>query len=115
MVTIINYAVRENSEGKSFVSLELQGEIEVIQSSQTGRFYATAKRCTIPSTFSEDIAKTLVGKQIKGRIDRVQCEAYEYTVKETGEVISLTHTYAYNPEDKPETQLQPTHSELVRA
>jgi hypothetical protein len=115
MVTIINYAVRENGEGKSFVTLELQGEIEVIQSSQTRRFYATAKRCTIPSTFTEDIAKTLVGKQIKGKIDKVQCEAYEYTVKETGEVINLTHTYVYNPEDKPDVQLHQTQNELVRA
>ncbi|HYH16498.1 MAG TPA: hypothetical protein VD794_14815 [Flavisolibacter sp.] len=115
MVTIINYAVRENSEGKSFISLELQGEVEVIQSSQTGKFYATAKRCTIPSTFSEDIAKSLVGKQIKGRIDRVQCEAYEYTVKETGEVISLMHTYIYNPDSKPETQLLQTQNELIGA
>jgi len=115
MVTIINYAIRENGEGKSFVSLELQGEIEVIQSSQTGKFYATAKRCAIPSTFTEDIARTLVGKQIKGRIDRVQCEAYEYTVKETGEVISLTHTYAYNPEEKTEVQQHQAQHELLRA
>jgi hypothetical protein len=114
MVTIINYSIRENGEGKSFVSLELQGEVEMIQSSATGRFYATAKRCSIPSTFTEEVAKTLVGKQIRGRIDRVQCEPYEYTVKETGEVITLTHTYGYSPEEKLEPSAQPV-MEAVRA
>lgn len=114
MVTIINYSVRENSEGKSFVSLELQGDVEVIQSSQTGRFYATARRCSIPSTFSEDIAKSLLGKQIRGRIERVQTEPYEYTVRETGEVITLTHSYTYSPEEKPESNMH-TAMEALRA
>jgi hypothetical protein len=114
MVTITNYVVRENSEGKSFVSLELQGEVEMIQSATTGRFYATARRCSMPSTFTEEVAKTLVGKQIRGRIDRVQCEPYEYTVKETGEVIILMHTYAYTPEEKIEPSAKPA-LEVVRA
>jgi len=39
MVTIINYALRENKQGKSFVSLELQGQIEMVQSQSTGRFF----------------------------------------------------------------------------
>lgn len=105
MVTISNYHLRQTQEGKSFVSLELTGELEMIQSSTTGRFYATAKRCTISSTFAEDIAKTLVGKQIPGRIERVQCEVYEYTNRETGEVITLTHTYVYVPEEKQEAAI----------
>jgi hypothetical protein len=100
MVTISNFHVREGKENKPFIVLELTGEIEIIQSSITGRFYATAKRCQIPSSFSEEIAKTLIGKQLQGRIERVQTDAYDYTVKETGEVISLTHTYVYNPEEK---------------
>ncbi|MBV4357708.1 hypothetical protein [Pinibacter aurantiacus] len=101
MVTITNYSVRQNSEGKSFVSLELTGDIELIQSSITGRFYATAKKCQIPSTFPEEVAKTIIGKQMPGRIERVECEPYEYTVKETGEVKLLTHSYTYVPDDNP--------------
>ena len=99
MVTISSYRMRENAEGKPFITLELTGEVEMIQSSATGMFYATAKRCFISSTFSEDIAKSLIGKQIRGRVERVQVEPYEYTVKETGEVITLAHTYVYNPEE----------------
>ncbi|MCU7551788.1 hypothetical protein OCK74_21890 [Chitinophagaceae bacterium LB-8] len=115
MVTIINYSIRENGEGKSFVSLELQGDVEMIQSAQTGRFYATARRCTIPSTFTEDIAKTLIGKQIRGRIERVQTEGYEYTVKETGEVITLTHSYTYNPEERESMPLSKASNALIGA
>ena len=61
MVKISNYALRKNKEGKHFLALELQGEVELIQSTQTGRFYATAKRCSISSTFTEEEAKTLIG------------------------------------------------------
>lgn len=100
MVTVTNFFVRKNNEGKSFVALELSGDIEMIQSAQTGRFYASAKRCTVSSVFSEEMAKTLIGKQLPGRIERVECDAYEYTVKETGEVLSLMHTYTYVPEDQ---------------
>lgn len=100
MVTITNYHVRQNNEGNPFIALELQGDIEMIQSASSGNFYASAKRCSMSSTFSEDTAKTLIGKQLPGRIDRIECEAYDFVVKNTGEVISLTHTYVYNPEEK---------------
>ncbi len=101
MVKISNYAVRKNKEGKFFVALELEGEVELVQSTQTGRFYATAKRCSISCTFTEEGAKALVGKQFPGRIDRVYCDEYKYTIKETGAVIPLCHTYVYIPEEAP--------------
>jgi hypothetical protein len=98
MVTVVNYNFRTNKEGKEFISLELQGDIELVQSMETGRFYATARRCSITSTFNEATAKTLIGKQMSGKIQRVEAEPYEYTVPETGEVILLQHTYQYVPE-----------------
>ena len=101
MVKISNYALRTNKEGKHFLALELQGEVELIQSTQTGRFYATAKRCSISSTFTEEEAKTLIGKQFPGRIERANVDEYDYTIKETGEVIKLCHSYVYNPEEGP--------------
>jgi hypothetical protein len=99
MVTITNWFLREPENSKPFIALELTGEVEMIQSSNTGMFYATAKKCTIPSTFSEEVAKSLIGKMVRGRIDRVQTQPYEYTIKDTGEVITLTHTYVYVPEE----------------
>jgi hypothetical protein len=103
MVTISNYFVRENKEGQHFISLELTGDVEFIQSSLTGKFYASAKRCSISSVFSEDVAKTLIGKQLPGTIQRVECEPYEYVVEKTGETMLLSHTYTYLP-DKAQPQ-----------
>jgi hypothetical protein len=115
MVTISAYHVRQNQDGKSFITLELLGDVELIQSSNTGAFYATAKKCTISSTFPEEVAKTLIGKQLKGRIERVQCEPYEYTVKETGEVVTLTHTYSYSPDENESMPASVHQNSLVGA
>ena len=101
MVTITNFITREGKDDKPFVALELTGDVELIQSMATGRFYATAKKCTIVSTFSEELAKMLVGKTLPGRIDRVACDPYSYTIPESKESITLSHTYSYVPaEDK---------------
>ncbi len=99
MVKISGFKQRKTAEGKTFVTLELQGDVELIQSAETGKFYATAKHCSISSTFDEEEAKTLIGKQFPGRIERVNVEEYDYTIKETGEVIKLCHSYQYNPEE----------------
>ena len=101
MVTVSSYRITENKQGKSFIALDLQGDPEFVQSKETGRFYLTAKRCSITSTFTEDQAKSLVGTKFPGIIAKVQAEAYEYSVPETGEVITLTHTYEYRPEESP--------------
>jgi hypothetical protein len=98
MVTIIGYKLSQNAEGKDFVSLKLQGGVEAIQSQQSGRFYLTAKTCYISCTFDEPTSKGLVGTTLNGKVERVPCEPYQYTVKETGEVMTLTHRYEYLPE-----------------
>jgi hypothetical protein len=46
------------------------------------------------------VSTTLVGKQLPGRIEKVEAAPYEYVVKETGEVLTLSHTYVYIPEEK---------------
>jgi hypothetical protein len=100
MVTVKDYHVREGERG-SYVSLELMGDIELVQSTNTGRFYATARRCFVSSTFSENIAKLMVGRQMAGSINRVSCEPYEYTIPETGEVITMGYRWDYQPDDEP--------------
>ena len=97
MVTVTNYAIRKSKDGENFIALELTGSLELVQSSQTGKFYATVRKCSIPSTFDEAIAKLMIGSKIDGDILRVPCDTYEYTVKRTGEVVSLAYTYAYQP------------------
>ena len=106
MVRIIGAKVSQNNEGKSFVSLKLQGGVEAVQSQKTGKMYLTAKTCSIPSTFDEPTAKALIGTEFSGTIERVSAEPYEYTVKETGEVITLTHSYQYRPERIPEEKVE---------
>jgi phage-related protein len=79
----------------------------MLQSQATGRFYATAKRCSITSTFDLETAKSLIGQQIPGTIVRVDCATYDYTVKETGEAVKLAHTYAYVPHEGAAPQYEP--------
>ena len=55
MVKVTNYAVRERKDGTTFIALEITGGLEIQQSQTTGNFYATVKKCSIPSTFDENI------------------------------------------------------------
>ena len=98
MVTVTNYMERLRKDGSSFIVLEITGGLELIQSSTSGNFYATVRKCTIPSTFDENVAKGLIGSQIPGDIVRVNVPPYEYINKRTGEVMTLQHGYSYQPE-----------------
>ena len=60
MVRIINYKERQKEDGDTFFVLELQGGIEMVQSKETGNFYATAKRAFMPSTFDEQTCSALI-------------------------------------------------------
>ncbi len=101
MTTVIGYSLKENKQGKKFVNLELQGDIVMVQSQENGRYYATAKKASISSTFDEETAIELVGKEIPGRIEKVDCLEYEYTIASTGETIMLSHRYEFVPEGQP--------------
>ena len=94
-VTVINAFEIENAEGDTFVSLELQGGITMIQSKSSGKFYATSKRTRIASTFDLETAKQLIGEKIPGSIEKVPCEPYDYVIPETQETITLDFTYQF--------------------
>jgi len=100
MVTVKAYHLRKNAEGQTYVSLELLGQVELVQSQNTGRFYATARRCFIYSTFDENMAAQAVGSQFPGSIVRTPCEPYEYTIPESGKNVMLSHRYTYKPEEE---------------
>jgi hypothetical protein len=102
-VTIVGIKTCQNQEGKDFIALELQGEPIVSQSAATGKFYITAKRASMPSTFDEVTANALIGTQIPGRIEKSACPEYDFTIPETGELIKLTHRWNYVPLGKPTT------------
>ena len=98
MVRIINYKKRQ-SEDKEFFVLEVTGGIEMVKSKTTELYYATAKKASITSTFDEETCKGLIGSEFPGSIIKQQCEAYEFTLKETGEMLTLNHRYVYLPEE----------------
>jgi len=98
MVIVKDYAVREAKDGREFIALILQGGLSLIQSQKTGNYYATVKQCSIPSTFDEETAKSFVGEKLPGSVQRISCETYEWTNKDTGEVIELSHRWVYVPE-----------------
>ncbi|WP_185113791.1 hypothetical protein [Chryseobacterium sp. Leaf405] len=100
MVTIINYKKREKEDGTTFFVLEIQGGIEMVMSQTTNQFYATSKKASITSTFDELACQALIGTQMQGNIIKQECEPYEYTVKDTGEIIVLNHRFMYSPHEQ---------------
>ena len=103
MVTVTNFKEVPKKDGTSFITLELTGGIEMKQSQQTGSFYATVRKCRIPSTFNATVAEMMLGQKIEGEIVKVEVEPYDYVNEETGETLTLHHSYAYRPKGSMET------------
>lgn len=99
MVRISDYKLRESLEGKSFFALILQGGLEIVKSA-AGSSYATIKTASMPSTFDESTCKAMVGLELAGTIQKVECEPYAYTIEATGEMITLHHRYEYVEDEK---------------
>lgn len=98
MVTVVDYALRKSKDGREFYVLVLQGGLSLVQSKQIGNFYATVKKCSIPSTFDEATAKQMIGEKVTGSVQKKPCEPYSFKVKDTGEVLELNYRWAYVPE-----------------
>lgn len=99
MVRIIDYKTRQREDGTEFYTLEIQGGIEMIRSNTTGQFYATSKKAHISTTFDEKTCMALLGSDMPGRIVRTKTDPYNYTIKDTGEIVTLEHKYIYLPDD----------------
>ena len=95
MVQIVDYAERTSSLGEKFFALILQGSLEMVKSKETGSYYATAKKASVASTFTEETCNVIMGQEIPGSIQRIPCEPYEFTVPGTGEVLVLEHRWIY--------------------
>ena len=98
MVTVTNFFERTRKDGTQFIALEITGGVELIQSATTNRWYATVRKCSIPSTFSKEIAESIIGSKLPGEVVKVICEPYEYVNQRTGEIMKLQHSYAYQAE-----------------
>ena len=95
MVRIVNYQKRTTEEGKEFFTLELQGGVEIVKSQETGKNYMTARKASMSCTFDELTCQSLIGTELPGSVKKVDCEAYQYTIKDTGEVITLSYRFDY--------------------
>ena len=115
MVTVTGFIERTRKDATKFIALEISGGLELVQSNNTGKFYGTVKKTSIPCTFDENLAKTLIGTQMPGSIVRVTVDPYNYLNKKTGEVIQLQHSYSYQPEGSMELIGQTQVSELAMA
>ena len=114
MVTVVDVKQRMNQKGESFYALVLQGGLELVKSRETGNYYATAKRASITTTFDEMTCKSLIGQQIPGSIQRVETDPYDFTIKETGEIISLSHRWVYLKEGETVEQRVLAEEEVER-
>lgn len=97
MVRIVNYLKRQTEEGKEFFVLEVQGGIEMVLSQSTQKYYATAKKAYVSSTFDEATCKALIGTEMPGTVSKVECDPYEFVSTQTGEIVTLSHNYVYTP------------------
>ena len=104
MVTITKHFQREDAEGNQYSMLELSGDIEVQISKASGRPYFLTRKCSIPAALPSEMCISLLGKQIPGNIKKIDCEAYDYTVPSTGEVIQLKHRFEFQPETSGATE-----------
>lgn len=103
MVKVIDFLKRKAEDGSEFFVLVLQGSVEFVKSQQTGKFYVTARKCSIPTTFNEHVCQSMIGQDMPGNIVKVESAPYDYVIPETVEVIQLTHSYEFVPEGEEET------------
>ena len=99
MVTVTEFNQRQSEDGRVFFTLTIQGGVEIVKS-VNGNTYITARKTSIPTTFNELTCSSLIGKELPGQVVKVECEPYEYLNKETGEYITLSHSYEYLEEEK---------------
>ena len=114
MVKIKNFKTAFNAEGKEFTMIQVTGEVEAVQSKQSGRMYLTVRTAMVPTTFDEATAESLIGNELPGRVEKVACPEYEYTVPESGEVVTLTHRFEYVPDEIHQPASKPIPAERVQ-
>jgi len=98
MITVTNFAERQRKDGTTFITLEITGGVELVQSQTSGRYYATVRKCSIPSTFDVNVAKSMIGQRLDGDIVKVIVEPYDF-ITPKGDVMRLQHSWAYRPKD----------------
>lgn len=113
MVKVIGFKQAQKEDGTVFNKLQLQGGAEMVQSQDSKKFYLTARSTYISTTFDEATAMSLIGSEMAGTIEKVEVAPYQYTVKDTGQVITLTHSWEYSPIEPANQIVQKKRDDLV--
>lgn len=95
MVVVKEVKSYESAQGKEFFGLIVQSGAIPVRSKDTGRIYLTAKTAFVPTTFDELMCNSLIGSEFPGTIKQVECKEYDFTIKETGEVVIMNHRWEY--------------------
>jgi len=59
--------------------------------------YLTARKVAIPFTFSTEYAKTLIGTELPGEIEKFECMEYEFQIPGKKKKLKLNHKFRYDP------------------
>jgi hypothetical protein len=113
MVKIVGFKTFERKDGSTFCALTVQGGIEAVKSKETARTYFTARKVNVSCTFDEQMCESLIGSDFPGSIQKVEVEPYEYAIPETGELVTLSHSYQYLSEDENVVKSNVVEKELV--
>lgn len=95
MVRIVDYKLRLSRMGDPFFALIVSGGIQLVKSRETGNYYATSQKASLACTFDEETCKTLIGMELDGTIQKVDCEPYEIINEETGEARVLDYRWVF--------------------
>ena len=77
-VKIIGHEMKINSKTKEPYSiLVVQGSAEVLTSKLSGRVYISARTTRVPCALSDAQAKSLIGQELPGRIEKVEVDEFE--------------------------------------
>ena len=104
MVRVIDYRKIQKDSGEEFNMLIISGGIEMTRSKTSGKYYATMRKASVPSTFNEVTCQSLIGQQMPGTVAKVPCDDYEILDKKTGEIITLNHRYEFIDESQSEEE-----------
>lgn len=98
MVKIIGSETKVNPKTKEqYNVIVLMGNVEVLKSKATGKPYLTSKRVIMPTTLTSEQAADLVGTNLPGDIEKVDCPEYEIKMPNSKKVVKITHTFQYSP------------------
>lgn len=98
MVTITDFKSRKKSDGETFNVLIVQGGAEVHRSQATGKNIINSRKASVITSLDDDECKNLIGTKLPGTIEKVTVDEYLYQIPGTEEIITLKHSFEYNPE-----------------